>query len=101
MPPTAPGPKANAPEQPKPPAIVVPPNPRELEWSAFDAGDDRQRVKLYFQAGDLYLDQAQDFESALRCYHQAIHYGDAQELDIAPTDNWLVMALKRDHQKEN
>jgi hypothetical protein len=78
-----------------------PADPRQLEWSAFDAADDQERARLYFLAGDLYLDQHNDRESALRCYHQAINYSDARKLEITPTDNWLVMALKRDHRKEN
>lgn len=93
--------KAKTPEPPKPAVALAPVSPRELEWSAFDAQDDQERVRLYFQAGNLYLDKHNDHESALRCYHQAIRYSDAQELQIAPTDNWLVMALKRDHRKEN
>lgn len=87
-------------KDPDPPS-ATPPGPRELEWSAFDADNDRQRARLYFQAGDLYLTQASDAESALRCYQQALRYSNDQELAIADTDNWLVMALKRDHQKEN
>jgi hypothetical protein len=99
--PPAPDDKPKTPEEPKTPVTLVSANPRELEWAAFDAADDQERVRLYFQAGDLYLDKHNDYESALRCYHQAIHYSDAKESQIAPTDNWLVMALKRDHRKEN
>jgi hypothetical protein len=88
------------PEEPKPPAALVKVNPVELEWTAFDAADDQQRVSLYFQAGDLYLEKQNDYESALRCYSQALHYCEAHELVFNPNDNWLVMALKRDHRKE-
>jgi hypothetical protein len=85
---------------PEPQIVQAPPNPRALEWSAFDADHDRDRVRLYFQAGDLYLNQQNDVQSALRCYQQAIHYCDASELEIDASDNWLVLALKRDHRKE-
>jgi hypothetical protein len=91
------------PKQPPPPEVIqvkAPPHPRELEWKAFDAAEDRARVRLYFQAGDLYLDRFDDVQSALRCYQQAIHFSGAEELEINPRDNWLVMALKRDHRKE-
>jgi hypothetical protein len=88
------------PEEPKPPAAVVQVNPVELEWTAFDAADDQQRVSLYFQAGDLYLEKQNDYESAVRCYSQALDYCKAHELAFNPNDNWLVMALKRDHRKE-
>lgn len=87
-------------DEPKPPPVVKPINPRDLEWTAFDALDDQQRVRLYFQAGDLYLDRHNDYESAVRCYAQAIDYSEPQDLEFNPDDNWLVMALKRDHHKE-
>lgn len=75
------------------------PVPRELEWRAFDAEEDQQRVQLYFQAGDLYLTQ-KDIESAVRCYHQALHYAGKRDLESSPNDTWLAMALKRDRRKE-
>jgi hypothetical protein len=88
------------PEEPKPPAALVQENPVELEWTAFDAADDQRRVSLYFQAGNIYLEKQDDYESALRCYSQALHYCQAPQLEFNPNDNWLVMALKRDHRKE-
>jgi hypothetical protein len=87
-----------APETPREDVKPVP-SARELEWTAFDADSDRARVKLYFQAGDLYLAGNNDIESALRCYTQALYYGDAQDVEIAPSDNWLVTAVKRDHKE--
>jgi|ERR1019366_1745892 hypothetical protein len=100
-----PGPRPEIVQQPvdpmpEPVVAAVPMSPVELENVAFDAEDDQQRVRLYFRAGDLYFEQHQDIESALRCYHQALHYGDARELDFNPDDNFLAMALKRDRRKE-
>jgi hypothetical protein len=89
-----------APEEPPPPAAAASVNPLDLEWTAFDEGDDQKRVSLYFQAGDLYLEKQNDYESALRCYSQALHYCQAPQLEFNPNDNWLVKALKRDHRKE-
>jgi len=89
-----------APEEPTPPADAATVNPLDLEWTAFDEGNDQKRVSLYFQAGDLYLEKQNDYESALRCYSQALTYCEAHELAFNPNDNWLVMALKRDHRKE-
>jgi hypothetical protein len=74
--------------------------PHDLEWRAFDARDDQERARLYFRAGDLYLDAEQDIDAALRCYQQALRYSDARELEFDPRDNWLVMALKNDRRKE-
>jgi negative regulator of sigma E activity len=87
-------------EPPKPAVVVAPTHPREVEWSAFDAEDDHTRARLYFQAGNLYLSRDNDVDSALRCYHQALRYGDAAEREIDTNDNWLVLALKHDFHKE-
>jgi tetratricopeptide (TPR) repeat protein len=89
-----------APQKPTPPLVQAPAHPRDLEWQAFDAADDRERVQLYFRAGNIYLDSLQDYESALRCYHQALVYCDAHESEFDPADNWLVLALKYDYHKE-
>jgi hypothetical protein len=80
--------------------VQLPAQPRELEWSAFDAEDDQQRVRLYFQAGDLYLATQSDIDSALRCYCQGLSYCNDEQLEFNPNDSWLVMALKRDRRKE-
>jgi hypothetical protein len=88
------------PQEPKPPVAARPAGALDLEWRAFDAPHDRDRVRLYRQAGDLYLDRHQDYESAVRCYRQSLHYSEASDLEFNPNDNWLVMSLKRDHRKE-
>ena len=94
-----------APQQPHPSPLAGTSgsevNPLDLEWTAFDEGDDQKRVSLYFQAGDLYLNNLNDYESALRCYSQALHYCQAPQLEFNPNDNWLVMALKRDKRKDH
>jgi tetratricopeptide (TPR) repeat protein len=86
-------------DAPAPPTQVAS-QPRDLEWRAFDAHDDQERARLYFQAGDLYLVAEQDIDAALRCYQQALRYSDTRELQFDPRDNWLVMALKNDRRKE-
>jgi len=87
--------------EPEPPRGQMAAEPRELEWNAFDATNDQERVRLYFQAGDLYLTSDQDIDAALRCYRQALSYCAARELEFDPSDNWLVMALKNDRRKEH
>jgi hypothetical protein len=70
-------------------------SPAQLEWQAIDqrhAGAD-----LYRQAGDRYLSEAQDIESALRCYHNALARGGSKALAISPDDSWLLVALKSSH----
>lgn len=68
------------------------------EWRAFD--DPAKPAELYRQAGDLYVEEAQDFESALRCYTQALDKSPEQDLAISSEDNWLLMALKNARRKE-
>jgi hypothetical protein len=104
--PTPPVPVAK--ERPKPAAPNKAPQkvattwktPLDQEWAAFDA-EPPEQAHLYFQTGDRYLDEYQDIESALRCYHQALLCCDARDLAFNPNDNWLVLALKLDHRKEN
>ena len=90
-----------APEPQPPPVIETPVHPLVLENMALDAESDLWRAASaeYFQAGDLYFEQNQDIESALRCYHQALAYCDARELEVDVNDNYLVMGLKRERRK--
>src|SRR5437764_314304 len=78
-----PAPKAPAPreEEPTPvPAKIL--TALELEWKAFDAADDMERGRLYFQAGDIYLVKHQDYASASRCYHEALEVCDPNEREV-------------------
>lgn len=69
-----------------------------LEWQAFDSPD--QRAELYRRAGDLYVSEGCDPHAALRCYQNALDNGSDGDLVISADDNWLLMALKNDRQKE-
>jgi hypothetical protein len=69
------------------------------EWNAFDS--DGRRNELYRQAGDSYMEEEHDPQSALRCYTNALDHGTKQDLTISADDNWLLMAIKGARQKEN
>jgi hypothetical protein len=84
---------AAAPTQPDTPPTLV-----ELEWRAFDSRD--KRAALFFEVAQRYFD-ANDLDSAVRCYRQAFDASPKEDLAIRPDDNWLVMALKEARQKEN
>jgi hypothetical protein len=101
---------ANRHGEPTPPAgspdailrsLMLPARPSalELEWQAFDSRDNR--ATLFFEVARRYLEEEHDYDSALRCYRQALDAARAEELAIRPDDNWLVMALKEARQKEN
>lgn len=107
----SPAPVARTEIRPEPPAITRPeevPAPRPsneelaspaaIEWQAVDSR--AQRPDLYRQAGDRYL-EAGDIQSAIRCYRNMLDAAPDEDQVISPeTDNWLVIALKGDRQKE-
>jgi hypothetical protein len=70
----------------------------EREWLAFDS--ENHRSELYRRAGDRYIKDENDLQSALRCYSNALDSGTEQDLAISPDDNWLLMAIKDARQKE-
>lgn len=69
-----------------------------VEWRAFDSDD--QRGELYRQAGDRYMTEENDPQSALRCYSNALDNGNEHDLAISTNDNWLLMAIKDARQRE-
>jgi hypothetical protein len=70
----------------------------DAEWVAFDSED--HRSELYRQAGDRYIKDENDLQSALRCYGNALDDGSEQDLTISSDDNWLLMAIKDARQRE-
>lgn len=68
------------------------------EWIAFDS--EEQRSESYRQAGDRYMKDESDPQSALRCYSNALDNGTEQDLAISTEDNWLLMVIKDARQKE-
>lgn len=88
--------------QPMPPEEIAPPTSEAFalakEWEAFDST--KNRAALFFEAGDRYLAESNDMQSALRCYRQALDASTARELAISANDNWLVTVLKESRQKE-
>jgi hypothetical protein len=87
-----------APTQPRSP-VPVDESALAREWDAFDSID--RRGERYRQAGDRYMEDESDPQSALRCYANALDNGTKQDLVISAEDNWLLMAIKDARQKEN
>ena len=69
-----------------------------LEWRAADSPDNR--ADLYRRAGERYVKQDGDLQSALRCYRNALDAGTEEDLTISAGDDWLLMALKDARKKE-
>jgi hypothetical protein len=82
-----------------PPQEKPPERPEIYEFEAQTAPPGERYAQLR-KAGDLYLEQAHDYASALRCYGQAFDAGGVQALAFSPDDNWLVMAIKNARKKE-
>jgi hypothetical protein len=60
-----------------------------------------EQAQVYFTAGKRYAAEAGDWDSALRCYRNALDADPQQAEHIDPdNDDWLTMALKLDRQKE-
>ncbi len=74
-------------------------NALALENDAFDSTD--HRVERYRQAGDTYMNEEYDPQSALRCYRNALDNATKNDLAISTNDNWLLMAIKDARQKES
>ncbi len=95
-----PGPSASRvePQLPDKPPDSTDDSALAREWLAFDSDD--HRGELYRQAGDRYIKDENDLQSALRCYRNALDNGTEQDLSISLDDNWLLMAIKDARQKE-
>jgi hypothetical protein len=94
--------KQNQPAKPPDASSIKPeasPSLIDLEWRAFDSRENR--AALFFEVAQRYLEEQNDYESALRCYRQALDAAPKEGLAIRPEDNWLVMALKEARLKEN
>jgi hypothetical protein len=76
-----------------------PERPEIYEFEAQTAPPSERYAQLR-KAGDIYLEQAHDYASALRCYRQAFDAGGEQALAFSTDDNWLVMAIKNARKKE-
>jgi len=74
--------------------------PRAVELRAEQA-ERPEQAQVYFTAGKRYATEAGDWDSALRCYRNALDADPKQAEHIDPdNDDWLAMALKLDRQKE-
>jgi hypothetical protein len=69
-----------------------------LEWRALDSRE--RRPDLLRLAGDRYLDENNDVQSALRCYRRLLDTGSEADLAVSANDTWLLIALKEGRQKE-
>ena len=75
--------------------VTTPLRAPDLESRALTASGD-ERAILLKAAGDRYLNETADVESALRCYRGVLSLASSDErTHFDPADTWLLAALKR------
>jgi hypothetical protein len=92
-----------------PPAVKIeppaePPRPRsaaELELEAEKATVKAESARRFRQAGDHYIRDHADVQSALRCYRNFLDEADPADLPVSREDTWLLTSLKRAREQEN
>jgi len=75
------------------PPLEYLPSPRELELAAEQA-DGAQSARLYLDAGRRYGRDFNDWQSALRCYRNALDLTSEQPVIDPTNDDWLLVKLK-------
>lgn len=84
--------------KPKPPEVTPPQlqSPHDLELAAEQA-DGAESAKLFLEAGQLYGGRFNDWDSALRCYRNALDLNPSLAQNPDPnSDDWLLVKLKND-----
>ena len=86
-----------------PPPPELPPkklSPSELELEAEKTTVKAESARLFREAGDLYLRDHADYQSALRCYRNFLDEADPADRESSPDDTWLLTSLKRAREQE-
>lgn len=82
------------------PASVRPASAAELELEAEKTLVKSESARRFREAGDRYLGEAADYESALRCYRNFLDEADPADRPVRPEDTWLLTSLKRAREQE-
>jgi hypothetical protein len=89
-----PSPRGEPPERGRAAAPVT--QPGDLERRALASASVADQAILLKAAGDRYLNDHGDVESALRCYRGVLRLAAAEHrTEFDPADTWLFAALKR------
>jgi hypothetical protein len=86
--------------QPRREEQAPPETPLDEEWLALERGTGQARAELYRRAGDRYLAEDSDAESAVRCYGEALDGARQEDLAVSAADSWLLMVIKDARLKE-
>ena len=86
--------------EPPAPAASAPVSPVALELAAEQLVEKAEAARRFREAGDRYLRDAADYQSALRCYRYFLDGADPADLVVSPSDSWLLTSLKRAREQE-
>lgn len=90
-------------QEPSSPPLVARAEPEtasQAELLAEQADDRGEAARFYRVAGDRFLDDAQDYRNAARCYRLYLERADEAALTPAASDTWLLTSLKNSLFKE-
>lgn len=73
----------------------------ELELEAEKTLAKAESARRFRDAGDRYLKESGDYQSALRCYRNFLDDADPADLVVRSEDTWLLTSLKRAREQEN
>ena len=91
-----------APEVDVPPAAPVRrASAAELEIEAEKTLVKADSARQFRAAGDRYLQDAADYQAALRCYRNFMDSAEPADLTVTSDDTWLLTSLKRAREQEN
>lgn len=93
--------QAPAMSEPSLPLVNAPPSPAALELAAEQTIEKTEAARRFREAGDRYLRDAADYQSALRCYRYFLDGAKPEDLTVSPNDSWLLTSLKRARAQEN
>ena len=75
-------------------------SPGELELEAEKTLVKADSARLFREAGDSYVRDRADYQSALRCYRNFLDEAAPAERTVSPEDTWLLTSLKRAREQE-
>lgn len=75
-------------------------SPGELELEAEKTFVKADSARLFREAGDSYVRDRADYQSALRCYRNFLDEAAPAERTVSAEDTWLLTSLKRAREQE-
>jgi hypothetical protein len=84
-----------------PAAQKQPPSAADLELEAEKSLVKSESARRFREAGDRYIRDLADYQSALRCYRNFLDEAEPADRRVTSEDTWLLTSLKRAREQEN